>query len=208
MKRLLQFIMLFFAIAFVQACEGPEGEVGPQGEPGPQGATGAQGPAGTSAPTPTTYNITGWNFTADDDWQLGINFEDMEMEVNESDAILVYRLYSAFEDDNGEVIPVWQQLPATYFLPAGMFQYGFIHTPYELAIYMQGQFDLSTLEADYTTDQIFRIVVIPAEYKLRTDGTKVKVDLSKYPINFKNYDEVSNYFKIKEQDVRKIEIKN
>ena len=208
MKRLLQFILLFFALALVQACEGPEGEQGPQGEPGPQGATGAQGPAGTPAPTPTVYNITDWDFTAEEDWQLGISYEGMEMEVNESDAILVYRLYSAYEGEDGEAVPIWEQLPATYFRTAGMFQYGVLHTPFELAIYMQGQFDLATLEADYTTDQVFRIIVIPAENKLRTDGTKVKVDLSKYPVNFKNYDEITKYFKIKEQDVKKIEIKH
>jgi len=208
MKRLLQFIMLFFAIAFVQACEGPEGDVGPQGEQGPQGATGAQGPAGTSAPTPVVYNISGWDFTAEDNWQLGINFDSLDIEVNETDAILVYRLLSAFEGENEEVVPVWEPLPATYIRTEGIFQYGFLNTPYELGIYMQGQFDLATLEEEYINDQLFRILVIPAEYKLRTDGTKIKVDLSKYPVNFKNYDEVIKYFKIKEEDVKEINIKN
>ena len=199
MKKLIPFLFVL-ALLFTQACKGPEGEQGPPGPAGPAGtpgATGPQGPAGTSAKA-TTYDISGWTFTAEDDWQLGLSFAAQEMTVGAHDAVLVYRFYNAYEDDQGEVVPVWEPLPATYFRQGGIFQYGFLNTTREIVLFITGQLDLSTLEADYTTDQIFRIVVIPAD---PANGRIIKPN-----IDYKNYNEVAKYYNIQEKDIRRVKL--
>jgi hypothetical protein len=207
MKKLLPVLMLL-ALFFSQACEGPEG---PQGPPGPQGDPGQQGPtgpAGTPASS-TVYDIGDWDFTADEEFTLGLSFPDNDIEISESDALLVYRLWNVVDQK-----PVWRMLPQIiYFPPADTtlpanqketLQYDFVHTPEELAIFMDGTVDLTKLGAGWTTDQVFRLVVVPGEFAQRTDGTKRKINLSDYNVDYNNYEAVIKYFRLSDKHVRKI----
>lgn len=192
-----------------QACEGPEGPPGPAG---PQGAAGAQGPAGPAGPpgTPassTVYDITGWDFTADNNYQLGLDFAANGLAVSEADAILVYRLWGATNDQK----PIWRMLPQLiYFAPPEgstqkeTLQYDFVYTPAGLAIFMDGTTNLATLGASWTTDQVFRVVVIPGEFGQRKDGTKTKINLADYNVDYNNYEEVIKYFRLADKNVRRI----
>jgi len=73
---------------------------------------------------------------------------------------LVYVL----EDVTNGNIDIWSQLPQTYFLPQGTLLYTFDHTFLDVNIFLDANFNLSTLGSDYTDNQIFRIAILPAEY--------------------------------------------
>jgi len=196
MKRLLQFIMLFFAIALVQACKGPEGDPGPQGEQGEQGvpgATGAQGPAGASGEA-AVYEFGDWNFTAENEYADGLAFADNDMEVTEGSVILAYRLANVVQDK-----AVWSPMPQTIMFPEGLLKYDFVHTDEILQFYLDAQFDLSLLGTGWTTGQAFRIVIVPGTIR---NGRVARPD-----IDYKNYDEVAKYYNITEKDIKRIKLK-
>lgn len=206
---------MLLALLLSQACEGPEGPQGPpgpEGPPGQAGAPGAPGPAGTPASS-TVYDIGDWDFTAAEDFTLGISFPDNGIEVSESDALLVYRLWNV--TDAGT--PIWRMLPQTvYFPPADTtlpasaresLQYDFVHTFEELAIFMDGTVDLNTLGEGWTTDQVFRLVVVPGEFAQRTDGTKSKINLADYNVDYNDYEAVIKYFRLSDKHVRKIRVR-
>jgi hypothetical protein len=207
MKKLLPILMLL-ALFFSQACEGPEGPAGapgPAGPQGPAGAPGATGPAGTPA-TSSVYEFNNWDFTAADNFALELDFALNEIEVSESDAILVYRLWDQLEDGT----PIWRMLPQLIFFPVEnsnqkvTLQYDFVHTQQLLAIIMSGSVDLATLGAGWTTDQVFRIVVIPGTFAQRTDGTKKKINLADYNVDYNNYEAVIKYFRLSDKNVRRL----
>ena len=203
MKRLLQFIMLFFAIAFVQACKGPEGDPGPQGEQGEQGvpgATGAQGPAGTSG-TANVFDI-GFTFNETNGYSLYTDFATIndalgiDITLNEGDIMLIYHYLGNEEDDTEAYMP----LPETLFLEQGLINYNFYYTSTILHLFMNATFDFTTLEdvANYTDQQGFRIVIVPGSLR---NGRMIKPD-----IDMKNYSEVAKYYNINGTNVKKINL--
>lgn len=126
-------------------------------------------------------------------------FEDYEVEVLESDIVLVFRLHSAYEDDQGNPIAVWRPLPQIVMFEEGMLQYDFLFSYELLAIFMDTEFDIAELGEGWTTDQIFRIVIVPGEaVNARTNGTKV---------DHSNYEEVMRYYKLSDKKVPKYEYK-
>jgi hypothetical protein len=209
MKKMLPVLMLL-ALLCSQACEGPEGETGPAGPAGPQGpagATGPQGPPGTPASS-TVYDISGWDFTPQDTFRLGLSFAANQVEVGEADAILVYRLWTVVDQT-----PVWRMLPQIIYFPiAGStqketLQYDFVHTPEDMLIFMDGTVDLTKLGPIWTTGQVFRIVVVPGEFAQRTDGTKKKINLADYNVDYNDYEAVIKYFRLSDKNVRKIKLR-
>jgi len=162
MKKLLLGIVI---AAGLMACEGDRG---PQGPPGQDG-----------------FNIVGQTYEYDN---VNFVYEPVnnlyatllpvpaEIEVLESDAILVYRL----EVDSGDNGPIetWSLLPQNFFIQQGTMQYVYNHTQDDVKLLIDGNFDLSTLGTGFTTNQIFRFVVIPS-------------DFAKDPkINIETYDEL------------------
>lgn len=191
MKRFLHFAMLV-ALMFTIACEGPEGPPGPEGIPGAQGPQGPQGPPGATQ-TGQVLDIGGWDFTEENEYFLGIAFEDYDIEILESDIALVFRLHTVYEDDNGEGVAVWRALPQIVMFEEGMLQYDYIFSYEFLAIFMDTQFDISELGEGWTTDQAFRIVVVPGEaVNARTRGTAV---------DHSNYEEVIKYYNLSDKKV-------
>ncbi|TDI81791.1 MAG: collagen-like protein [Bacteroidetes bacterium] len=143
-------IFLLFAIAgslIFSSCEG---------DPGPQGAPG--------------INILGQvfevtvNFTAGNDFSRLVTIPS-NVEVFESDVILVYWLEDVVPDGTGGTIDVWSQLPQTIYLDGGgSFQYTFNHTFIDVLLFLQGDVDLTTLGSGFTIDQVFRIAIVPSEF--------------------------------------------
>ncbi|GAA4436456.1 hypothetical protein GCM10023188_29540 [Pontibacter saemangeumensis] len=208
MKKILQFILVL-AVALGQvSCEGdegPEGPPGPTGAQGPVGPTGPQGEPGESGAA-QVYEFPA-DFEQDDDglYSIYINFTANEIEAAESDVVLVYRFRGAYTDDNDTDILLWSPLPETVLLPQNrIFQYSFLHSLAEVLVYIDSQFDLATLSAEdlarYTTNQGFRIVVIPGDFM---DGGRT----SGPPVDFKNYADVADFFKLTEASVQKIDLK-
>ncbi|PIQ20268.1 MAG: hypothetical protein COW65_15985 [Cytophagales bacterium CG18_big_fil_WC_8_21_14_2_50_42_9] len=202
--------MLFFAIALVQACEGPEGDVGPQGETGPQGATGAQGPAGESGAAQvfefsypfadsTGYGVLGsW-----DDFATALEMETSPT-VGDNDAVLVY-MYGGPDEENNDT---WSPLPETFFVTDGLVKFTFNHSNTFLEIFMDANFDLTNITT-YDGIYSFRVVIIPG-LKLRTaDGQTItsKPDLTTYPVDFNNYEEVVKYFNLPATKAKELKLK-
>lgn len=138
----------------VGACEGP---VGPPGPPGFDGLDGQDG-----------INILGkvleieGTFTAEENYALFFDFPQ-DVEVFESDIVLVYILWEQIED-NGEFFDVWRLLPQTRILDQGILQYNFDHTFFDVSIFLEGDVDFATLGPADTDNQVFRVAIVPAEF--------------------------------------------
>jgi hypothetical protein len=130
------------------------------------GPSGPQGPAGVNI-LGQVFEVNA-NFTNQNGFSAAFNFPQ-DIEVFESDVVLVYRLADVIPDSSGP-IDVWEMLPATYFIPQGIVYYGFNHTFLDVEIFMDGTADLLlTSLQDFTLDQVFRIAIVPADFAERTD---------------------------------------
>ena len=179
-------------VLFTVACEGPQGPPGYDGLDGLDGLDGADGIQGQ------VVEVEGVNFGYDADANLFsslITFSDItNFEVFESDAVLVYRYVGSIPTDDGGTADLWSQIPQNYFLDEGTIQYVFEHTFIDLELFIDGNFDLSTLSTDFTDDQIFRIVFIPSEY-----GEASRLDTS-------NIQNVMSSLGIEEEKVLKLNL--
>ena len=132
-----------FGLSFLfLSCEGPEG---PPGAPG--------------------VNILGKVIEVSVDLDQGNGYQQivtlpLDIEVFESDAILVYRHEGIFDTAD-----IWTPLPTTYFdAGGGTFLYTFNHTYFDVKFFLDGNFNLNTLGSEWTQNQLFRIAIVPAEY--------------------------------------------
>jgi len=144
MKRIILFVAITSTILF-SSCEGP---AGPPGQSG--------------------VNILGQVFEVTIDFNTGNNFGQLvtfpsNIEVYESDVVLVYLLTDVVPDGSGS-IDVWSQLPQTFFPPQGTLLYTFDHTFLDAQIFLDANFNLNLLGPQFTNDQIFRIAIVPAEF--------------------------------------------
>jgi hypothetical protein len=187
MKRILLSLSLL-ATAFLLSCQGPQGPEGPEGLPGPQGP---QGEAGVNI-LGQVFDITG-TFNTDNDFRIYFEFPTDKIEVFESDIVLVYRLWEKVPNGNSS-LDVWRLLPQTVILPQGLLQYNFDHTFLDVSVFVDTQFNRTTLESRYTTNQTFRVVVLPADFAKSARLSK--------EIDFNNYQEVKDLLQL---DKRKVE---
>lgn len=171
MKK-FSFLSIISLVVILASCEGPAGPPGPPGFDGQDG-----------------INILGkvleieGTFTAEDNYTLIFDFPQ-DVEVFESDIVLVYILWEQIED-NGEFFDVWRLLPQTRLLDQGILQYNFDHTFFDVTIFLEGDFDFSTLGPADTDNQIFRIAIMPAEFGLDEtfDPTNMDAVLDKLKIS-------------------------
>lgn len=151
MKKVLSLLAIFSLI--LVSCEGDPGPPGPAGPPGEDG-----------------INIVAQAFEAT------VNFEDPEysvfveipesIEVLDTDVVLVYWLEDVVDGDD-----VWSLLPQVYYLDNGdQFQYNYNHTFYDVNIYLDSPVDVGSLNLgpEFTDNQTFRLVVVPADYALNS----------------------------------------
>jgi hypothetical protein len=163
MKKLFTLCFLFSAI-LLTSCQGDRGEIGPQGPPGRDGQDGADGLIGY------IFDIEAEPFTNSNEYKLYYSIP-ADIPVFESDVFAAYMLVGVDEDTNAEI---WEPLPRTLFLEGGdILLYGYDYTLNDVSLFLDGNFDLNTLNADFTDGLIFRVAVIPAGYA----GT---VDLTNY----------------------------
>lgn len=161
----------------IQACEGPIGREGPMGPQGPPGVT----------VEADVFEIEG-TFAAQTDWRVEVIFGDFVQADIGEDKILVYHLW---EEGN---IDIWRMLPQTIFMEQGIFQYNYDFTFEDLIIFLEGNFDLNTLEPIWTNNQIFRVVVIPTR-------------LLNQRMDYSNYEEVIKYYNLDDTDIPRITVK-
>lgn len=178
MKKITTALLFTIALVFV-SCEGPEGP------PGPPGFDGQDGLDGVNI-LGSVLEIEG-DFTPANDYSIFYEFPQT-VEVFESDIVLVYLLWEVTDDDTA----VWRLLPQTRILQQGLLQYNFDHTYFDVSIFLESDFDLGTLPAGDTDNQVFRIAILPAEF-----AQGAKLDLS-------DIHAVMGSLNVSEKDVQKV----
>jgi hypothetical protein len=137
MKKLLFLMVLVVGMA----CEGP---MGPEGIPGEDGAI-----------------IASKAFEIEVDFTEANNYARLEpygFSVLASDVTLVYVLWDVKNDKD-----IWRLLPQQVFFEEGLMHYNFDFTDVDVNIFLDATFPLSALGSQWTTDQVFRVVVVPAD---------------------------------------------
>jgi len=161
MKRILSFFTVLALL--LTACEGP---MGPPGFDGLDGLDGLDGEI-----------IASSAFEIEVDFNTGNNFEYIEaygFEVLPTDVTLVYILW---DTDNGQ--DIWRLTPQTvYFDDGSTLVYNFDFTQDDVKFFLDGTTDFNTLDTVWTEDQIFRVVVVPADNIDGVDVTDINAVLS------------------------------
>lgn len=201
MKKLLHYAMIM-ALAIGVACEGPEGPPGPAGDPGTPGApgpAGPQGPAGESARAGTLFDLPPVTLSAENGYEVGFAFADAEIEVLETDIVMVYMPYGTFMEE-----PVWTPLPLTLYQDGNPLKFNFAFSHLGMFLFLEASEEvLAGLDPAATTDLFFRVVILPAEAlgdpNARTGQAR---DLSSL-----TYEEVVSMYKINDKHVPKYSFK-
>jgi predicted small secreted protein len=140
MKKLIS--LLVIATFILTSCEGPQGPPGFDGEDG--GLIVAQA------------------FQIEVDFTAANNYEYVEpygFEVLPSDVTLVYNAWDT--DDNGN--PIWRLLPQVVEFQEGQLQYNYDFRQEDVRFFLDGTIDFGLLASEWTQNQLFRVVVIPAD---------------------------------------------
>ena len=142
MKRLLSVFSVFALL--LSACEGP------QGPPGYDGFDGLDGGIIASSAFEIVVDFNDAN-----------NYELIEaygFDVYPSDVTLVYILWDTI---NGQ--DVWRLMPQTVVFDDGSLVYNFDFTQDDVRFFLDGTTNFSTLDDVWTQNQVFRVVVVPAD---------------------------------------------
>lgn len=117
---------------------------------------------------------------------------DYPYTIYNSDMVLVYHLY---DNVNGQ--DVWRLMPQTYYFNGGgELDYNFDFTTTEAFVFLDANFDMNTLDASWTQNQIFRVVVVPANF-----GNRMATSL-----DYNDYNAVIKYYNIDEAKMSKIKM--
>ena len=144
MKRTISIIALLFVL--LTACER---------EAGPPGLNGQDALRAESFDKIVDFEYF-------DDSGLQKTFINLPFDLNDSEAVLIYRLEDVV-NIGGSPTNAWSLLPQNFFLEDGnIIQYIFNHTFSDVELLIDGNFDLSTLDPGFTQNQRFRVVILPA----------------------------------------------
>ncbi len=163
MKKLLFLMVLAVGVA----CEGP---MGPEGIPGEDGSI-----------------IASKAFEIEVDFTPANNYAHLEpygFDVLASDVTLVYVLWDVKNNKD-----IWRLLPQQVFFEEGLMQYNFDFTDVDVNLFLDATFPLSMLDSEWTINQVFRVVVVPADLVGRT--------------NYADYDATMKRFNLNESDFQK-----
>lgn len=147
MKKITLVVAAIFAIVLT-ACSGSDG------------IDGVDGLDGVNI-TGSIYEVTG-TFSDDNNYELTFEFPN-NVEVFESDVVLVYILWEQVDGTDGQPIDVWRLMPQTRLLDQGTLIYNYDHTFVDARFFLESDFDLGTLSTADTANQTFRVAILPAE---------------------------------------------
>jgi len=154
MKRSLLLLGTFLTLFFT-ACEGPTGPPGFDGRDGEPGLDGAAFEAAA--------------FEIDIDFALNTDLNRYEflfepypsdISLRSGDAILIYRLEEIVDGTD-----VWRQLPQPFFNDEGLLYYNFDFTQGDYSLFVEPEFDAVRVQSDFVNNQIFRIVIVPTDFR-------------------------------------------
>ena len=156
MRKILSFISVFAFL--LTACTGP------QGPPGFDGYDGQDGEIIASSAFEIELDFTEAN-----------NYEFIEaygFNVLATDVTLVYVLWETLDGQD-----VWRLTPQTVQFNDGNLVYNYDFTQTDVRLFLEGSTDFSFLDSSYTQNQVFRIVVVPAD-NVGRGGDYTSVDYS------------------------------
>jgi hypothetical protein len=130
----------------------------------------------------TVFEVQG-DFTARNEFRLNYEFPK-NFVMYESDVALVYILWEQTTGTNGKKLDVWRLLPQTVVLDKGVLQYNFDYTLKDVEIFLDGTIDFNTLLPAESQDQVFRIVVLPADFAISHSIDLTSYDLVLKSLNF------------------------
>lgn len=167
MKKI--FVVLFAVSAlFLHGCDGPMGPMGPPGLDGEDGV-----------------NIVGEVFEVEADFTQEGNFgftDSYGFDILESDKVLIYTLTGVDEDRD-----LWRLLPQTVFVDQGIFAYNYDFSTIDYSVFLEGDFDLNLLGPEFTDNQVFRVLIVPADrIDLRMDYSDHEAMLKRMDIDPSN----------------------
>lgn len=164
MKKLL-FTLSILSVALFSSCEG---------DPGPAG------PPGTNIES-EVFEVNG-TFTPANEYRV---FYDLNPAIFASDNVLVYELSGV---ENG--LDVWKLLPQVYtFNDGGIMQFNYDFTREDFSIFVDANFDLTTISNTWFNNRVFRIVIIPGFFSkgvARPDHNNYYETIAGYGINDQN----------------------
>ncbi|WP_422104844.1 hypothetical protein [Winogradskyella sp.] len=159
MKRILTFMTLLALV--LTACEGDPGPPGPQGFPG-QDAEIAPG-----------FEIV-LDFTPQNNYEF---IEPYGFEVRPFEVVLVY-----LQDGSLNGQEAWRLLPQTFFLPNGNpVDYNYDFTQSFVRFFIDTE-DFSLLTSEFLLEQVFRVIIVPAENIGRVDLSDLNAVMNLYGI--------------------------
>lgn len=148
MKKTLIYLTALVAVLFI-SCKGDTGPMGPPGQDGDGGGVIGQ---------TFEYDQVHFEYESDNNlWATVVDVPD-DIEVLESDAILVFRIESQGD------LETYSLLPQTFFTDQGILTYVYNHTAADVELLIDGDYDLQNLDPIFTDDQVFRFVVIPSDF--------------------------------------------
>ena len=110
--------------------------------------------------------------------------------IYNSDMVFVYRSFDVINSQR-----VWRQLPQAVYLIQGELDYNFDFTRNDINIFLESNFDLATLGATWSQNQVFRVVIIPGYLSNK----------NKKAVDFNDYNAVVKAFNIKDNQVKTIQ---
>ena len=136
--------LLFISTLLFTSCEGV------QGPPGFDGVDGLDGGL-----------IVSSAFEIEVDFNLANNYEIIEpygFDVFEYDVTLVYVLWETADGQD-----IWRLVPQSVEFIDGTLTYNYDFTQNDVRVFLDGTTDFNLLSSEWTQNQIFRVVVIPAD---------------------------------------------
>lgn len=126
------------------------------------------------------------NFGLDSGSGFYKSYYELNPPIYTSDMILVYKLYGQFQGND-----IWELIPRTINYDNGdSVTYDYNFTYQDIELYMDANLDLG-LAPEYTQNQIFRVVIIPA-----FDSS------ASARMNFNDYETVVKQFNIDESNIK------
>ncbi len=164
MKKIVSLLFVFAVV--LTSCTGDQGPMGP---PGFDGLNGKDGEIKVSSA-----------FEIEVDFNAANEFSHTEkygFPVLNTDVTLVYISWETVDGKD-----VWRLMPQNVYFDDGILIYNFDFTQTDVRFFLDGTKTLSTLDAEWTQKQVFRVVVIPAD-NVGVDVSNLKDVMQAYNID-------------------------
>ena len=128
-----------------------------------------------NAPRTEVFEVT-TSFTSSNNYSSLVVFDPP---LYSSDSVLLYHLYDVV---NGQ--DVWKLMPQTYyFSDNGALDFNFDYTKFNEKIFLSANFNLNTLDASWTKNQTFRVVIIPDGFAKSVNKNNIDAVMSALKVN-------------------------